>query len=307
MFTMTKKQMSPRIICFGEILWDNLPSGRTAGGAPMNVAYHLKQLGAESQLISRRGNDQPGRELINFCAHIGLPTGLIQTDPVYPTGEVIGKIGDHYEVTYDIVRNAAWDYISPESISKNLASEADAFVFGSLASRNSVSRDTLMLLLDAAKFKVLDINLRAPHYNKEILALLLEKADLLKLNNDELEFLAECFYHSGAAEKDSISFLQQNFDINEIIVTKGSEGASYYHGEHSYTSAAYPIEVVDTVGAGDSFLAAFLYQKLNGASIAGTLNYALGLGAFIAGKSGACPAYQLSDLHRFIQEHEAKD
>lgn len=302
---MIKELIKPAVICYGEILWDNLPGGRMAGGAPMNVAYHLKTIGAESKLISRVGNDQPGAELTNFCHHIGLPTTLIQIDAQYPTGEVDAKVMDNYEVVYDILPGAAWDYIAYEDHLSKLAASADAFVFGSLASRNTVSRDTLLKLLESAKFKVFDVNIRAPHYTKETLTLLLHQANLLKLNSNELHLLTEWFYKKGAKETDSIKLLQQNFGINEIIVTKGSEGASYYNSATEFHGSAYPVKVADTVGAGDSFLAAFIYKKLVGDPIPDVLDYALGMGAFIASQKGACPAYQPADLHHFIlQQHQ---
>jgi fructokinase len=301
---MTKSITKPSIICFGEILWDNLPSGRTAGGAPMNVAYHLNRVGAESQLISRIGDDQPGADLVNFFGQKGLSTNFLQTDSRYPTGEVIAKVMDNHEVAYEILPDAAWDFIDFDPKLSRMANVADAFVFGSLAARNSISRDTLLQTLDSAKFRVLDINLRAPHYSREVLELLLPKADFLKLNHDELLLLTDWFYKSGAPESDSISFLQQKFDIAEIIVTKGSEGASYYSGDTTFTGKAYSVTVADTVGAGDSFLAAFLYKKLTGTTIPKTLDYALAMGAFIAGQSGACPAYTLSDLDHFIDAHQ---
>ncbi|MET1055713.1 MAG: carbohydrate kinase [Pedobacter sp.] len=301
---MTQESIQPGIICFGEILWDNLPTGRTAGGAPMNVAYHLNRTGAESQLISRLGDDKAGKELFDFSEKIGLPTDLLQTDPTYPTGEVIAKVRENHEVVYDILPDAAWDYISCSEQLKHLAGKADAFVFGSLAARNDTSRHTLLELLESAKFKVLDINLRAPHYSKETADLLLSRADLLKLNSDELSILTDWFYKSGAAEPDCISFLQEKFGIAEIIVTKGGEGASYYYGNLSYSGEAYKVEVADTIGAGDSFLAAFLYKKLTGCAIPETLDYALAMGAFIASQPGACPAYTHSDLSDFIISHE---
>lgn len=304
---MIKELNRPRIICFGEILWDNLPSGRRAGGAPMNVAYHLNRTGAESRLISRTGKDQAGRDLIDFSRQKGLPAELIQTDPVYPTGEVIAKVMDNHEVVYDILPNAAWDYIAWSPELKQLAADADAFVFGSLAARNDESRQTLLQILESAKFKVLDINLRAPHYSREILELLLSKADFLKLNNDELSLLTEWFFNSDATEEDSIRFLQQKFNIAEILVTKGADGASYYSGDTAFSGEAYAVTVADTVGAGDSFLAAFLYKKLSGSTIPETLDYALAMGAFIASQPGACPTYTLSDLDHFISDHQRKD
>ena len=300
---MTKESIKPAIICFGEILWDNLPSGRRPGGAPMNMAYHLNRVGANSQLISRVGNDNSGRELREFSSLIGLRPTFLQTDNEYPTGEVMANVLENHEVVYDIRLNAAWDYITWDPAFSQIVTEADAFVFGSLAARNNKSRETLLQLLEMASYKVFDINLRAPHYNKEVLQMLLPKANLLKMNSDELTLLTDWFYKSGAHESDSISFLQQNFGIHDIIVTKGAEGASFYQGEMTYQGSAYQVEVADTVGAGDSFLAAFLYQKLMGMPIPESLNYALAMGGFIASQQGACPPYTIADLDQFIAKH----
>lgn len=298
---MAADLIKPDIICFGEILWDNLPSGRTAGGAPMNVAYHLNRVGANSKMISRTGNDQAGKDLVAFCNNIGLPVNLIQTDPKYPTGEVIAKVTANHEVVYDIRLNAAWDFIEYQTEFKPLAARADAFVFGSLAARNKTSRNTLLQILTSASFKVFDVNLRAPHYSAEVLKLLLSRTDLLKLNEQELILLTEWFYKSGAPEPDSIAFLQQTFGMKEIIVTKGAAGASYYADNDTFEGKSYPITVADTVGAGDSFLAAFLYKKLTGHQASVSLDYALATGAFIAGKHGACPPYNMADLDKFIK------
>jgi len=296
---MTNQSLHPTVICYGEILWDNLPTGRMAGGAPMNVAYHLSRVGAKSELISRVGNDAAGEALIEFCSSIGLPTKLIQTDISHATGEVNATVMDNKDVVYEILPDAAWDFIHSEPTDKALVSQAEAFVFGSLSARSEKSRTSLLELLDSPVFKVLDINLRAPHYSNEILKLLIKKADFLKLNNDELVLLSEWFYKKGASEQDAISFLQDHFSVKEILVTKASSGASYYKGAASYSGKAYSVEVADTVGAGDSFLAAFLYKKLTGATVEETMSYALAMGAFIAGKKGACPIYTLDELEIF--------
>lgn len=301
---MSNNHHKPVIICFGELLWDNLPSGRMAGGAPMNVAYHLNRLGAESQLISAVGDDQAGADLIEFSRHINLPVNLLQKEKEHPTSEVIAKIMEDHEVAYDILPNVAWDFIHYEDRFEQLAKAADAFVFGSLSARNILSRETLLQILEYATFKVFDINLRPPHYSKEILEILLRKADLLKLNSDELKLLTTLFYKENTTETDRISFLQETFGIDEIILTKGSSGAGYYSVNESYTGKAYPVKVADTVGAGDSFLAAFLYQKLTGADIPSALDYALGMGAFIAGQKGACPPYTRVELDHFITQHQ---
>lgn len=302
---MNTHPIPPRIVCYGEILWDNLPTGRMAGGAPMNVAYHLNRLGAESQMISRIGQDQPGKDLLSFSTQIGLPVNHLQTDPLHATGEVMAKVMANHEVVYDILLDAAWDHIEFDRSLQALVANADALVFGSLAARNSASRATLLQLLDKAKFKVLDINLRAPHYDKDTLALLLSKADLLKLNNDELSMLTSWFYQDGAAESESVRFLQQEFNLAGVIVTKGADGASYYTAAEVYSGEAYPVQVADTVGAGDSFLAAFLYKKLTDTAIKATLDYALAMGAFVAGKQGGCPIYDATELEQFIAKHHS--
>jgi len=299
---MTPEEIKPDIICFGEILWDNLPTGRTAGGAPMNVAYHLNRTGAASKLISRTGNDTAGLDLLAFLEKINLPVDLVQTDHQYATGEVMATVTANDEVVYDIKLNAAWDFIEFKPEYRLLAKEADAFVFGSLSARNETTRNTLLQILETASFKVFDVNLRAPHYSKDIVELLLSKTDLLKLNENELLLLSEWFYDAGAAEKYTVKFLLENFGIKEILITKGGNGAAYYSSATYFTGSAYQVTIADTVGAGDSFLAAFLCQKLTGAEIPDALNYALGMGAFIAGKHGACPPYTKKDLAAFMEQ-----
>lgn len=298
------EEIKPEVICFGEILWDNLPTGRMAGGAPMNVAYHLNRTGAASKLISRIGNDTAGSDLVAFLKNIQLPTELIQTDHQYATGEVMATVTENDEVVYDIKLNASWDFIEFKPEYRLLAKEANAFVFGSLSARNETTRNTLLQILETAAFKVFDVNLRAPHYSKEILELLLSKTDLLKLNENELLLLGEWFHQAGAAEHETAKFLLENFSIKEILITKGAEGASYYTANNYFTGNAYPVTVADTVGAGDSFLAAFLYKKLTGSAIPDALDYALGMGAFIAGKNGACPLYTNYDLAEFMGQSE---
>ncbi|MBB6270295.1 fructokinase [Pedobacter cryoconitis] len=300
---MSAENKKPVIICYGEILWDNLPADRMAGGAPVNVAYHLNHIGAESKLISRTGEDKAGAELVCFCSKIGLPTELIQFDELHDTGEVIGKVTDDHEMVYDILPHVAWDFIEFNPKYSLMASTADAFVFGSLAERNNESRETLLQILDSAKYKVFDVNLRPPHYTKETLQLLLSKTDLLKLNINELNVLTDWFCKPGTTEAGSISYLQQNFSIDEILLTKGSQGAVYYNREKATHGNACRVNVADTVGAGDAFLAAFLYKKLTGTSIPDALDYALALGAFVAGQTGACPAYTTPDLDKFIRQH----
>jgi len=292
------------VICFGEILWDNLPAGRKPGGAPMNVAYHLKKLGINSKLISRVGDDKNGEELVAFIKAKGLSIDFCQKDADHVTSTVEVMIGDDQEVRYDIVAPVAWDFIALENGLIDLVFDSDAFVFGSLATRNVTSYETLLALLEKASCKVFDVNLRAPHFDVKRIGELLSKTDLLKLNIHELYLISEWFSTTCRTESDRISVLQNFFGIPEIVLTKGGSGACYYTKSAQCNYPAFKVEVNDTVGSGDSFLAAFLSKKLNGEGIEGTLNYASALGAFITTHSGACPEYKKYDLERFIWKNE---
>lgn len=293
-----------QVACFGELLWDNLPTGKKPGGAPMNVAYHLNKLGIQSTLITRVGDDANGQDLLDFIKGKGLTTEYCQIDSRFPTSTVEVSIADDKEVTYDIVKSVAWDYIECQSHLYNLVSQSDAFVFGSLAARHSVSYLSLHSLLEKAKYKVFDVNLREPHYSQASITQLLRKTNLLKLNIHELNLISNWFNSSCDTEWDQIRVLQDKFFIEEIVVTKGSTGASYYTKNAQCNYPAFKVQVNDTVGSGDSFLAAFLSQKLNGKSIEVMLGYAAALGAYVTMHAGACPDYRKYDLEQFIWKNE---
>jgi fructokinase len=144
-----------KVVCFGEVLWDILPTGKKPGGAPMNVAYHLNRLGIQSTIISSIGMDDDGDELKVFLSNIGMPTEFIQTDEQYPTSKVLARIGADDEVTYDIVAPVAWDFIRYEHGFARLIEDADVLVYGSLVARNATSRDTLLQLLDRARYRLM--------------------------------------------------------------------------------------------------------------------------------------------------------
>lgn len=289
------------VICFGEILWDNLPTGKRPGGAPMNVAYHLHKLGMNSQLISRLGNDQNGVELMGFLKGIGLQTQHIQIDVEHATSEVRATIDEiNHEVTYEILAPVAWDYIEWKPAYEALLEEAQAFVYGTLSARNIDSRETLFKMLAYGSYHVFDVNLRAPHYSPKVIDDLLKSANLVKLNSSELLLIASWYNPACRKEEEGVEMLFDRFKMDEILITKGSQGASYYTSAFRYDYPAYKVEVADTVGSGDSFLAAFLAKKLGAAPIEDVLDYAAAMGAFITSQAGACPEYSKFDLEKFI-------
>ncbi len=284
-----------KVICFGEILWDNLPNGRLAGGAPMNVAYHLRKLGIDASLISRIGNDKAGNDLVDFISSINLLANNIQIDKQQQTSEVIGTLKANNEIVYDIVIPTAWDFIEWEHNFEAAMAQTSIFLFGSLASRNEVTRNTLMQLLEISKYSAFDVNLRAPHYTEHTIKELLTKADLVKVNENEIEILGTWFTSFKTTE-DQAKALLEKFKLQELIVTKGGDGSSYYSVDQHISQKSIPVNVVDTVGSGDSFLAGFLAKKLEGLSIEEAFKFANQLGAFIASKPGACPSYDKDEI-----------
>ncbi|MBX2923025.1 MAG: carbohydrate kinase [Chitinophagaceae bacterium] len=282
-------------VCFGEILWDFLPDGtKQPGGAPMNVAYHLNQLGVSTAMISRIGDDELGKELFDYFTSKKVTGDFIQKDNEHETSRVLAKVdGNH--VTYDIVKPVAWDFVEYNMTIEKLVSGARYFIFGSLGARSETSRRTLCELLEIAPCKILDINLRAPHYEKQTLDYLLQHADILKLNNDELQLLAG-WYGINGDEKDIIAALQDKFHLNTILTTCGDKGAIVLDDGELYEHPGFVVKVADTIGSGDSFLAAFLSKYIAGAPLNDALSFACGMGAFIATKHGACPGYAVPDI-----------
>lgn len=287
-------------VCFGEVLWDVLPGARTPGGAPMNVAYHLNAWGVPATMISAVGNDRDGDDLLSFLKAKGLDTAYIQRINDFETGQAIAREGKDGEMSYDIIEPAAWDRIKWTDKLRERITASDVLVFGSLGLRNEKSRDTLEALLDNARFKAFDVNLRAPFYREDLIENLLQRTDLLKVNEYELPLLAGWFGVESTVTQKNIDTLFQGFPLKEIVLTRGAEGADYFSRSVHYAQKSFTVDVIDTVGSGDSFLAAFLAQRLNGNSPQDALRYAAAMGAFVASKKGACPEYTIQDFDAFL-------
>lgn len=281
-------------ICFGEILWDILPQEKVPGGAPMNVCYHLNQLGQAAAIISKTGKDENGRDLLAFLQQHQVDISLVQTDEQHATGTVIATQKGN-EMEYDIVQPVAWDFIDITEQLIEKVSQASYFVCGSLAARSPHSRTTLYRLLDAARTKVIDINLRPPHFEKDTLEHLLKQADILKLNDHELTLITGWYIPEADFEKQVI-FLSDQFSIPTVIVTKGANGAALYHNNTFYYHHGYKVTVADTIGSGDAFLAGFLSRHIENKQPEASLDFACKLGAFVASKKGACPPYDVREV-----------
>jgi len=286
-----------KIVCFGEILWDLLPTGAVPGGAPMNVAYHIRKLGLNPDIVTRVGIDDAGKNLIDLLSKSGVSTEHIQLDYDIPTGIVNATANEHGEMSYDIVAPAAWDFIVLDDGTVQLVKDASHFIFGSLVNRNAVSRNTLFALLEIADQKVLDINLRPPHFNRRLVEDLLNRADIVKMNISELELITGWFAtYKNIRER--IGIIQEKFQIPCIIITMGGDGAMLNMEGKIYKHPGYVVNVADTIGSGDAFLAAFLFKHLNHYGPKESLEFASALGALVASKTGGWPDYEVSDIQR---------
>lgn len=300
---MSLKEKTHPIVCFGEILWDILPNATVPGGAPMNVAYHLKKLGLEPALITRVGLDNYGKRLIQLMEKAGISTEFFQMDFELDTGKVNASPGEGDDIHYEFVQPVAWDNIQWDEQFIPLLTHSSYFIFGSLAARSSASRSVLYRLLEAAPFKVLDINLRPPHFTRPVLEKLLTDIDMLKLNLTELELLTGWF--SGyRSETDRIMAIQDRFNIPTIVLTKGSNGSILNIDGAFYKHPGFTVEVADTVGSGDAFLAGLLYSLMQGVGPPAAIEFASAMGALIASCSGPCPEYNRQNIYAIINNQQ---
>tara|TARA_B100000902_G_scaffold298879_1_gene286259 strand:+ start:2641 stop:3528 length:888 start_codon:yes stop_codon:yes gene_type:complete len=291
----------PTVVCFGEVLWDVFPDGEKIGGAPLNFALRLNAFGIETFIVSRIGKDPLGKRLIEYVQENRLDTKLIQHSSSFSTGVVNVIIGVEGSATYEITHPSAWDKIqtTPELI--KAVSDSSAFLFGSLAARDGVSKNTLMELLHYANFKIFDVNLRSPYYDYLLLDELLCQADFIKFNDEELHLISVYFGCQSSQLNDQLAYMAEFTKAKYVCVTKGAKGAMLYHAGSYYNQHGFPVEVVDTVGAGDSFLAALLEGILTNRNLKETLKRACAMGALVAGSAGANTKISEAALREYIE------
>jgi fructokinase len=292
-----------RVTCFGEVLWDVFPTHEKIGGAPLNVALRLQSFHHNVTIISAIGNDDRGHKLFDYISENGVNTKYIQTKNNINTSIVQVDLNDKGSATYDITFPCAWDYIEMNDDLKLLAKNSDAFVFGSLIARNNISKETLFELLDLAKYKIFDLNLRPPHYSKELLIKLMHKADFIKFNDDELFEVSAYLGSKYLSIEQNIRFISEVTKTNHICVTKGSHGAVLLYNNNLYYNSGYLIKVKDTVGAGDSFLGSLISQLLNDVHPQEAIDFACAVGALVAQSEGANPKISMDTVQKFINPY----
>ncbi|MEJ2113903.1 MAG: carbohydrate kinase [Flavobacteriaceae bacterium] len=286
--------------CFGEVLWDVFPDQEKIGGAPLNVALRLQSYKNDVAIISSVGNDVLGKKLKDFILKNNLKSDYIQTDKILSTGRVNVTLDDKGSASYEISQPVAWDNIQLNETSIERVKQSDVFIFGSLACRNSVSKQTLLELLNHAKFKVFDVNLRPPFYSLELLQELMHKVDFIKFNDDELELISYQLKSDTTSIEKNMTFISKMFGVKYLCVTRGSKGAIFLSDGKLYSNDGYKVNVKDTVGAGDSFLASLLHKITCENNKQKALDFACAVGALVAASEGANPKIQELDINNLI-------
>ncbi|MBT8254022.1 MAG: carbohydrate kinase [Bacteroidia bacterium] len=292
--------MSSKIVCFGEILWDVFPDHQKIGGAPLNVALRLNSFGNDLAIISSIGKDELGMLLLDFIKDSGLDYKYIQESEAFGTGEVQVSLDAKGSASYEIIFPTAWDNINLTNNNKELVKNASAFVFGSLVARSENSRNTLYSLLEIAPYKIFDINLRPPHYEQAVLEYLMQEADFIKFNDDELFEIAAKMGSPFHSIEQNIHYISKQTQTDRICVTKGRHGAVLLYDGKLYYNSGYLIKVVDTVGAGDSFLGTLTHYLLNGEDPQKAVDYACAVGALVAQSEGANPEILMTEIEKFV-------
>lgn len=278
------------IITVGEVLWDMFPSGPRFGGAPANLACHAAMLGANVTVVSRVGEDDFGRQAIQFLKSAGINPASIQVDPVHATGSVLVTLDGAGKPTFAIRRDVAWDHLEWHDHLASLAEQADAICFGTLAQRCNQTRSVITRLLTEApdRLRLLDLNLRPPFFDEPTIRGSLAQANALKLNDEELETVRDLLHLVGSP-RDQIEQLRQQFDLRLIALTRGHAGSLLVVGDQQSELIGRQLEVVDTVGAGDAFTAAVVVGYLNGKPLPEFHVAAAALAEYVCCQAGAVP------------------
>lgn len=300
------------IVGLGEVLWDMLPKGKELGGAPANFAYMTGLLGDRAIVASRIGKDRLGNAAARRVARLGLATTHLQVDAGHPTGTVNVPVDAAGQPQFEFTDNVAWDFFDWTPQWQALAAEADAVCFGTLAQRSAQSRKTIVSFLEAVRpgtLRIFDVNLRQTFFTKEILAESAARADIVKLNEDELPRVAELLGASVVGDRPATArALLKKYRLKLVCVTCGGKGSLLVTPEGTDTHPSYPVTVADTVGSGDAFTAALVHKYLRHASLKEMNAAANRLGSWVASQVGATPPADpavILNIHKSQEEGTA--
>lgn len=284
-----------KTLAFGEVLWDVFPNGEFIGGAPLNFAAHLSKMGEETYVLTSVGNDDLGTKTLKIIDDFDVKTDYISVLEGFETGKCLVTLNDNKVPQYNLLDNVAYDEIWVE----NIPDDFDVLYFGTLALRNDFNRNSLNKLLENNSFKEIfvDVNIRPPFYSKETVEFAVSNATILKISDEELPKIADvlglCF------EADFAKRLCERYEnLKLVIITLGSKGSYCYEKSNNSEHSAGCVEtiVASTVGAGDSFSAAFLHKYLYGDDIQTCLNFASKISGFVVSKTEAIPNYNVENF-----------
>lgn len=286
-----------KVLSFGEIIWDVYPDEKHLGGAPLNFAAHFAKQGGEAYVLSALGDDELGNEALNKLSLWKVNAEYVSVLSGKDTGKCLVTLDKQGVPTYNIVRDSAYDYINCSSVSD----EFDALYFGTLALRNEYNRREISELIKSHSFKEIfvDVNLREPFISRESLMLCMENATVLKISDEELSDVSKILFNNEYGYKNIVTEISKTFqNIKFIIITLGEKGSYAYdvHNKTSFSCAAERVTVASTVGAGDSFSAAFLYKYMSGFDINSCLKTASRISAYVVSKTEAVPEYDPDKL-----------
>lgn len=297
--------MKKKVVGLGEVLWDLLPGGACLGGAPANFAYITTLMGDQGIVASRVGEDSRGIDALRRLEDLGLDIDHVQTDPEQPTGVVNVKVDGRGLAEYEIAHPVAWDFLEWNSDWQQLAVEADAVCFGSLAQRSERSGATIRQFLTATRehtVKIFDVNLRQSYYSPEIVSESMRLADVVKLNDQELPTLMSLMKIPHKDEKTSAKRLIRDFAVKVVCITRGSNGSLLVQGEEISEHPGFRVRVADTVGSGDAFTAGMVHEYLHGAPLDLMNEVANLVGAWVASEVGAMPTPKRGALEHSLAE-----
>lgn len=292
------------VVGLGEVLWDVYPDRRTIGGAPANTALHAVKLGVRGVIVSAAGPDEAGSALIRRIEEMGGEIRYIQKHGAHATGSVRVSLDAHGNPHFECSRDTAFDHLVWQEDLVRLAAECDAVVTGTLAQRNRDSRAVIQRFMDiTSALKVFDVNFRGWHDEIEaIVRSTLEKIDIVKMNETELDQMRLAFGQSTLSDETFLSRLIREYRLRAAALTLGPDGCVLADGHDCVRIPGRPIRAVDTTGCGDAFTAGLILKRLEGASLQATGAFANGLGALIATQRGAVPNDTMDDLDKILKD-----
>jgi fructokinase len=287
--------MKPRVLAIGEVLWDIIRGMEHIGGAPFNLAAHLARLGCEASILTRVGTDPRGAAALEEMRRLCVNTDLVQIDLQHPTGWALVGLTDDGIPTFSFPDDPAYNFIEAEDLLLQLLSETrlDAICFGTLQQKGERTRQALLRVLQSAQAThvLYDVNIRLDFYPQEIVRQSLGFSTVVKLNADEASLVAQRLYGEALPEAELARRLSAEFPVRVVCVTKGGDGCTVYCGSAARSLPCDPVQVADTVGAGDAFSAAFLEHYCRTGDPFASAQRGNLLGAYVASRSGAVPEY----------------